>query len=54
MYAGALKAHEGDSVTVRLTTSVRVTVRKVALNLGVKLQISITSSADLSLFVLGI
>ena len=35
-YAEALKAHEGDSITVRLATGSRVTVPKVPLNLGVK------------------
>ena len=35
-YAKALKAHEGDSITVRLATGSRVTVPKVPLNLGVK------------------
>ena len=35
-YAEALKAHEGDSITVRLATGMRVTVPKVPLNLGVK------------------
>ena len=35
-YAEALKAHEGDSITVRLETGSRVTVPKVPLNLGVK------------------
>lgn len=34
-HAEALKVHEGDSVTVRLATSARVTVPKVPLNLGV-------------------
>ena len=36
-YAEALKAHEGDVLTVRLATGARVTVPKVPLNLGVKL-----------------
>ena len=36
-YADALKAYEGDSITVRLATNVRVTVPKAPLNLGVKL-----------------
>ena len=35
-YAEALKAHDGDSITVRLATGSRVTVPKVPLNLGVK------------------
>ena len=35
-YSEALKAHEGDSITVRLATGSRVTVPKVLLNLGVK------------------
>ena len=35
-YAEALKAHEGDVITVRLATGARVTVPKVPLNLGVK------------------
>ncbi|CAI5739863.1 unnamed protein product [Peronospora farinosa] len=37
LYAEALEAQEGDSITVRLATGVRVTVPKVPLNLGVKL-----------------
>ena len=36
LYGEALKAHEGDSITVRLATGGRVTVPKVPLNLGVK------------------
>ena len=35
-YAEALKAHEGNVVTVRLATGTRVTVPNVPLNLGVK------------------
>ena len=35
-YAEALKAHEGDLITVRLATGTRVTVPKVPLNLDVK------------------
>ena len=35
-YAEALKAHEGDVITVRLATGARVTVPKVSLNLGAK------------------
>ena len=35
-YAEALKAHEGDIITVRLATGIRVTVSKAPLNLGVK------------------
>ena len=35
-YAEALKAHEGDFITVRLATGSRVTVPKVPLNLGLK------------------
>ena len=35
-YAETLKAHEGDSITVRLATCSRLTVPKVPLNLGVK------------------
>ena len=35
-YAEALKAHEGDSITVRLATGSRVTVPKVSLKSGVK------------------
>ena len=36
-YAEALKAQDGDSITVRLATGARVTVPKVPLNLGLKL-----------------
>ena len=36
LYGEALKAHEGDSITVRLATGSRVTVTKVPLNWGVK------------------
>ena len=36
LYAEALEAQEGDCITVRLATGVRVTVPKVPLNLGVK------------------
>ena len=36
-YAEALKAHEGDVITVSLVTRTRFTVPKVPLNLGVKL-----------------
>ena len=35
-YAEALKAQDGDSITVRLATGARVTVPKVPLNLGLK------------------
>ena len=35
-YAEALKAHEEDSITVRLATGNRVTAPKVPLNLGIK------------------
>ena len=35
-YGEALKAHEGDVITVLLATGDRVTVPKVVLNLGVK------------------
>ena len=35
-YAEALKAHDGDSITIRLATGVRVTVPKAPLNLDVK------------------
>ena len=34
-YAEAHKAHEGDSIIVRVATGSRVTVPKVPLNLGV-------------------
>ena len=34
-YAEALKAHEGDSITVRLAAGSRVTASKVPLNLGI-------------------
>ena len=34
-YAEALKAHEGDSITVRLATGKKVTLPKIRLNLGV-------------------
>ena len=36
-YAEALKAHEGDFITVRLATGSRVTVPKVPLNLGLQI-----------------
>ena len=35
-YAEALKAQEGDVITIRLATGARVTVPKVPLNLGLK------------------
>ena len=35
-YVEALRAHEGDTITVRLATGTRVTVPKVPLNLGIK------------------
>ena len=35
-YAEALKAHEGDVITVRFATGIRVTIPKVPLSLGVK------------------
>jgi hypothetical protein len=35
-YAEALKARTSDAITVRLATGTRVTVPKVAVNLGVK------------------
>ena len=34
-HAETLKAHDGDSITVRFAMGVRVTVPKVPLNLGV-------------------
>lgn len=33
-FVEALRAHEGDTITVRLATGTRVTVSKVPLNLG--------------------
>ena len=35
-YPEALKAHEGDLITVRLSTGARITVPKAPLDLGVK------------------
>ena len=35
-YVDALRAQEGDLITIRLATGTRVTVPKVSLNLGVK------------------
>ena len=35
-YVEALKAHKGDTITVRLATGILVTAPKVLVNLGVK------------------
>ena len=35
-YVGAIKAHKGDTITVRLTTGTLVNAPKVPVNLGVK------------------
>ena len=44
-YGEALKAHKGDTITVRLATGTLATAPKVPVNLGVKFSILIVSDA---------